>query len=256
MNFTIWSRTLVVALPVAALVTVAPLPTAATDARGVMERTFDTARVSFRGKMRLVSPGGLERLIDVHHRQDGMASRTYMEITAPFNLRDTRFLSFEHVGRENEHFTYVPMVKRSMQVPKWTLEQPFLGSDFYMVDIAIPDMNDFEYSLDGERVIDGATTRCVTSTPKNPDGEPYGRVLYCVDENKWLSLETHYFDDKGELLKVWKPTKVEEIQGIWTPLDQTMRNVQGGTESRLQILEIEYHVEVPEELFSKAHLDR
>lgn len=226
------------------------------DARQIMERTFDAARVSFRGKMRLVSPGGLERLIDVQHRQDGRASRTYMEITAPFNLRDTRFLSFEHVGRENEHFTYVPMVKRSMQVPKWTLEQPFLGSDFYMIDIAIPDMDDFRYRFEESREIGGTERRCVASEPKRPAGEPYSKVVYCVDEAKWLSIHTEYFDDQGALLKVWSPTRVEEVQGVWTPRDQTMRNIQGRTESRLEILEIEYHVDIPEEIFSKAHLDR
>jgi len=241
-----------------ALSIVAPGSVSARDpeARTVMQRTFDQARVSFRGKMRLVSPGGLERLIDVHHRQIGQSSSTYMEITAPFNLRDTRFLSFEHVGRENEHFTYVPMIKRSMRVPKWTLEQSFLGSDFYMVDIAVPDMSKFEYSFSGEREVAGTTTRCIASEPTVAGDEPYAKVVYCVDETKWLSLYTEYFDENGKLLKIWEPLKIEEIQGIWTPRDQTMRNVQSDTKSQLEILAIEYHVELRDELFSKAHLDR
>lgn len=229
---------------------------AADSADELMRKTFDQARVTFRGTMRLESPGGLERKIEVSHRQTGATGATYMEITAPFNLKDTRFLSFDHDGRDDEHFTYVPMVKRSMQVPQWTLEQSFLGSDFYMVDIAMPDMADFTYTFDGTGEFSGNTCRRVVSTPKRPAEEPYSKVVYCVDEAKYLSVHTEYFDEAGTLLKVWEPTKVEEIQGIWTPTDQTMRNVQGDTQSRLQILEIEYNVELDDELFGKAYLDR
>lgn len=234
----------------------APGAGAEEDVRALMQKTFDQARVTFKGKMRLESPGGMERLLEVSHRQSGATGATYMEITAPFNLKDTRFLSFDHDGREDEHFTYVPMVKRSMRVPQWTLEQSFLGSDFFMIDIVIPDMEKFEYSFDGTADVDGAACRRVISTPKKPADEPYGKIVYCVDQAKYLSLHTEYFDPAGSLLKVWKPTKVEEIEGIWTPLDQTMRNVQSSTESRLQILEIKYNAELDDEIFGKAYLDR
>lgn len=242
----------------AALVLLLPAPHAGAedDVNELMKKTFDQARVSFRGKMRLESPGGLERIIEVSHRQNGDTGATYMEITAPFNLRSTRFLSFDHDGREDEHFTYVPMVKRSMRVPQWTLEQSFLGSDFFMVDIAIPDMAKYEYSFDGNADIDGTPCRRVVSRPKAAADAPYGRIVYCVDETKYLSLYTEYFDPDQKLLKVWKPSKVEEIEGIWTPLDQTMRNVQSGTESRLKILEIDYGVECDDDIFGKAYLDR
>jgi len=245
------------ALFAAALVVFAAAgPAVADDARSLMKKTFDQARITFAGKMLLDSPGGLERHITVKHRQEGETGATYMEITAPFNLKDTRFLSFDHDGREDEHFTYVPMVKRSMRVPKWTLEQSFLGSDFYMIDIAIPEMKDFDYAFDGEADVDDAKCRKIVSTPKRASEEPYGKVVYCVDEAKLLSLHTDYFDNDGNLLKVWKPSKIEEIDGVWTPLDQTMRTVPSSTESRLRILEIRYRVEIDDDIFGKAHLDR
>lgn len=244
------------ALAVALVALLVAAPARGQDAWQLMRKTFDQSRVTFQGKMLLESPGGLERRLEVSHRQVGDMGETYMEITAPYHLKNTRFLSFDYDGGEDEHFTYVPMVKRSMRVPQWTLEQPFLGSDFYMIDIAVPDMNDFRYEFDGDGEVGGQPCRRIMSVPKNPVGEPYGKVVYCVDEGKLLSLHTEYFDDNGELLKVWEPSKVEDIGGIWTPLDQTMRNVQTGTVSRLQILEIRYNVELDDKFFSKAYLDR
>lgn len=226
------------------------------EARTIMRRTFDQGRITFRAKMQLRSPGGLVRDLTVSHRQDGDESSTYMEVTAPFNLKDTRFLSYDHASGEDEHYTYVPMVKRSMRVPQWTLEQSFLGSDFFMIDIVIPDMEEYEYSLDGTGNYDGSTCRRVISKPREPEGEPYQRIVYCVDESKWLSLYTEYFDETDKLLKTWRPTKVEKIDEVWTPLAQTMRNVQSETESELEIQEIRYRVELDDEIFGKGHLDR
>lgn len=226
------------------------------EARELMRKTFDQARITFAAKMQLRSPGGLVRDLNVSHRQEGEASSTYMEITSPFNLKDTRFLSYDHAQGEDEHFTYVPMVKRSMRVPQWTLEQSFLGSDFYMIDIAIPDMDKFDYRLDGKAEFDGNACRRVISEPVEPEGEPYRRVVYCVDESKWISLYTEFYDETDELLKVWRPTRLEKVDDVWTPITQTMRNVQSDTESELEIMEIRYRVELDDELFGKAHLDR
>lgn len=225
-------------------------------ARDLMRRVFDQTKVSFIATMKLSSAGGLEQTLEVHHKQLPKASATYMEVTAPYHMKDTRFLSWDRDGARDEHYTFVPMVKRSVQVAEWTLKQSFLGSTFYMVDIAVPDMGDYEYSLDGDAAVDGVNCRRVISIPKDPDDEPYSRIAYCVDEQMLLSIRTEFFDPSGNLLKVWRPDRVEEIDGVWTPTLQTMTDVQANAESKLEIVEIEMHAEPPDKLFRKAHLDR
>jgi hypothetical protein len=225
-------------------------------ARELMRHVFDQTKISFIAKMKLSSPGGLEQTLDVLHKQLPKASATYMEVTAPYHMKDTRFLSWDRDGAKDEHYTYVPMVKRSVQVAEWTLKQSFLGSTFYMVDIAVPDMEEYEYSFDGEAAVEGDRCTRVDSVPKNLDDEPYSRISYCVDEHKLLSLRTEFFDPAGELLKVWVPDRIEEIDGIWTPTLQTMTDVQANTGSQLEILEIEMHADPPDKVFRKAHLDR
>jgi hypothetical protein len=236
----------------------APRRTAAEDgaARELMRRVFDQVKISFVATMKLSSPGGLEQILDVRHRQFPKASAIYMEVTEPYHMKDTRFLSWDREGGRDEHYTYVPMVKRSLQVADWTLRQSFLGSTFYMVDIATPDMVDYEYALDGAGDAEGVACTRVLSTPRQLEDEPYSRIAYCIDEGKLLSIRTEYFDPEGALLKVWRPDKIELIDGIWTPTSQTMTNVQADTESRLEIVEIRMHVESPDKIFRKVYLDR
>jgi hypothetical protein len=233
-----------------------PRAAAEDGARALMRRVFDQVKVSFIAKMKLSSEDGLEQVLDVRHKQFAQASATYMEVREPFNMKDTRFLSWDRDGSSDEHYTYVPMVKRSLQVADWTLKQSFLGSTFYMVDIAVPDMEEYEYSFNGKMQVGDTPCIGVEGIPKEIEDEPYSRIVYCIDEGKLLSIHTEFFDPEGVLLKVWRPEKVEEIGGIWTPTLQTMTDVQAETESRLEILEIQMHVETPDKVFRKAYLDR
>ncbi|MBI3782149.1 MAG: outer membrane lipoprotein-sorting protein [Deltaproteobacteria bacterium] len=225
------------------------------DALALVRGMFNQARISFFAKMKLSAPGGLVREIEVSHAQNGHGSMTYMEITSPYILKGTRFLSFDNDNAADEHFTYVPAVRRSVEVPQWTLEQPFLGSNFYMIDITEPKMDKFSYRSVGEGEVSGRSCRKVESIPSDSE-YPYGRIVYCIDPNIWMSVFTEFYDRQGQLLKVWKPTRLEQVDGVWTPLHQTMEDVQTNTSSEFEVLEIHQHAQFPEQIFTKAYLDR
>jgi len=225
------------------------------DGQALVKSMIEASRVSFSARMKLSSPGGMVRMIDVRHRQDGEDSATYMEITAPYVLKGTRFLSFDRASGKDEHYTFVPLVRRSVQVPQWTLEQSFLGSTFYMIDIAVPDMSEFTYRADGNGQLDGRVCTKVEATPRDAS-YPYGKIVYCIAPDIALSVTTEFFDRAGALLKVWTARRIETIEGVWTPLLQTMENVQSRALSELAIEEIDQHAKLPGEIFTKAYLDR
>ncbi len=225
------------------------------QAAALVKTMIDATKVSFSARMKLSSPGGMVRIIEVRHLQQGDDSATYMEITAPYILKGTRFLSFDRNGGNDEHYTFVPLVRRSVQVPQWTLEQSFLGSAFYMIDIAVPDMSEFRYLLGSTAQSNGRACRKVEAEPLKPN-YPYGKVVYCISEEIALSLTTEFYDRELKLLKVWTPQRIENIEGVWTPLQQTMENVQSKDLSELSIEEIKQHAKLPAETFTKAYLDR
>lgn len=225
------------------------------DVMALVKSMFEQTHVSFFAKMKLSAPGGLVRELEVSHAQNGHGSTTYMEITAPYILKGTRFLSFANDNGADEHYTYVPAVRRSLQVPQWTLEQPFLGSNFYMIDITEPDMNEFTYRLLGGGESNGRTCRKVEGVPHDSE-YPYGRIVYCIDPRISMSVVTEFFDRQDQLLKIWTPTRLEQVDGVWTPLRQSMQDVQTSTVSEFEILEIRQHVQFPEQIFTKAYLDR
>ncbi len=225
------------------------------DARALAKAMFDETRVTFTARLKLSSPGGMVRVLDVYHQQNDDGSATYMEITAPYVLKGTRFLSFDRDEGADEHYTFVPIVRRSVQVPEWTLEHSFLGSTFYMIDIALPDMKEFKYRQVGEDKIDGRECRKVEARSIKKD-YPYSKIVYCIAPDISVSVKTEYYDRSDKLLKVWTPRRLEKIDGIWTPLDQEMKNVQTQALSELVIEDITHHAKISPETFTKAYLDR
>ena len=56
--------------------------------------------------------------------------------------------------------------------------------------------------------------------------------------------------------KVWTVDKLEKVDGIWTPLHQRMKALQDNSESEMELFEVKYNVELPDELFTRGHLLR
>lgn len=226
--------------------------------RELLQKVIDTIpRTPFQAKAKLSSPSrGWVRELELSYKNLDNADATYLEVTAPMDVKDTRFLLYDRVTGADEQWIYVPAMKRSIQVSSQTRKQPFLGSDFYVSDMVRPDIEAFTYAYVGEADIGGRHCKLVESTPKNPADEVYSKTIIAIDPKDLVITRTEFFDPKGKLLKVFTIEKLEKIDGMWTPLLQTMKNVQDNTESKLEITEVKYNAPVSDEMFRKAYLTR
>jgi hypothetical protein len=191
-----------------------------------------------------------------HRRVDDQTSGSYLEVTAPRNLAGTRFLFLERKQRRDDQFIKVPDLHRVLQVGEKQRAEPFLGSDFYVSDMIAPDVDSFELTELSRETVAGRECRIIEAVP-NPSTEwQYGKARYAVQPDDRLVLRTEFFDKKGNLFKVWTLDKVEKVNGIWTPYVQRMKNLQQKTESTLELVEIQYGVTLPDEMFTRSYLER
>ncbi len=244
---------------VAGMAALPPMARAQDDAaRALLEKIENaTAHVPFIAKAKLSSPTrGWVRELSLKYKHIGDTDASYMEVTAPLDVKDTRFLLLDHEHGADQQFIYVPAIKRSIQVSDQTRQQPFLGSDFYVSDMVRPDLDDYTYRFVGEEDVLGRHCKLIESVPKKPAGQPYGKSIVAVDPKDMVIVRTQLFDHKDRLLKVWTIEKLEKVDGFWTPMVQVMKNVQDNTESRLELTEVKYNADIPDETFRKAYLIR
>ena len=247
---------LLVALGLALL---APPRAAAADepARALVKRVLEAApRVPFVATMTLTIAGGVERKLELSHKMLGDTRASYLEVTSPLSLKDTRFLFLERTEARDEQFMYLPTMRRVTQVSEDARAQPFLGSEYYVSDLVSPELDAFDYAWAGEATVLERACRLVTATPKDPEGELYARTVLALDPQDLLILRAEFFDTKGRPFKVWTAERLERIDGVWTARVQQMANVQDRTVSRLTIDAIRFGVDLPDATFSRTHLAR
>lgn len=228
------------------------------DARELATRVLEARpRVSFIAQATLRSDSrGWVRELTLRYKRLGDVDASFLEVTDPLDVKDTRFLLLDRQQGSDEQYIYVPALGRTLQVSESTRKQPFLGSDFYVSDMVRPDPDAYEHSFTGEEVVGGRPCKLVQSVPKNPDKELYGKTVFAIDPEELVLMRTEFFDRDGKRLKVWNMDQLEKIDGVNTPRKQTMKNVQEGTESTLEINEIQYNAEIPDDLFQRSQLAR
>ena len=253
------STTLSIAALAMVICVALPAPGRGDDsALDLMKRARDAApTVPLFAKGKIISDRGLTRELELSHKQmpnDVYAS--YMEVTAPMDLKDTRFLFFDHKTGRDEQFIYVPAAKRAIQVGGQTRKQSFLGSEFYVGDFAQPEIDAFTYSFVGEETVGGRHCKLVQAVPKSTDDALYGKSIAAIDPSDLVVVRTQLFDDKGQLQKVWTIEKLEKIDGFWTPLQQKIEDVQEHHWSQLEMSDIKYNAQLPDDVFNKSYLTR
>ena len=235
-----------------------PASRADESALDLTKRVRDTApKAPLFAKGKISSDRGLVRELELSRKQlNNDVYASYMEVTAPMDLKDTRFLFFDHKTGRDEQFIYVPAAKRAIQVGPQTRKQSFLGSEFYVGDFAEPEIDAFTYSFVGEENVGGRQCKLVQVVPKTLDDALYSKSIVAIDPNDLVVVRTQLFDEKGNLLKVWTIEKLDKIDGNWTPVKQKIEDVQEKHWSELEMSEIKYNAQLPDEVFNKSYLTR
>ncbi|GIW41763.1 MAG: hypothetical protein KatS3mg076_2340 [Candidatus Binatia bacterium] len=230
----------------------------ATAARELFARTLEALpRIPFVARLRLTTDLGETRELELRHKVVGGARASYLEVVAPTNIAGIRFLFLEYPDRPAEQYMKVTGARSSVRIASHVRRRPFLGSTFYVADMVEPRLDEFDYRfVEGEEKLLGRDCVLVEALPKDGHDALYGKIVFAIAPEERLVLRRNFFDKSGEPLKVWTVEKLEKIDGIWTPLEQRMRNVQEKTESTLVVESVRYNVEIDDTVFTPQYLLR
>lgn len=227
------------------------------DAGTLVQKAVDNLpKVPVQAKLKLTPPQGAPREVGLSSKMVDGRRASYLEVTAPESLEGIRFLFLEKPGTESEQYMKIAAAPNAVKVSGQIRKNPFLESTFYVSDMVEPIVANYTYEFVGEGGIGGRAVKKVKATPKNPEDEIYGSTIISIDPKDLIVLKREFADKDGKPFKEWSVDIVEEVDGILTIKDQRMKNLQDGTESRLETVEIEYNGDIPDTTFSPDHLRR
>lgn len=194
-----------------------------------------------------------------HRDLDG--DRLLIRFTHPADIRGTSFLVWEHPGREDERFLFLPALGRVRRIAGAERQESFVGSDFTYEDIGGRELADYTYRLLDEQ----ATWSDPAGSPHQAyrlesiardRNAPYGRVVSTILKDLFVVVRAEIFNRRGELAKRFDARQLEQTGGVWDPRELVMVNEREKTRTELVVEAVEYNVGLSPEVFSRRELER
>jgi outer membrane lipoprotein-sorting protein len=164
------------------------------------------------------------------------------------------------LNNANDIWMYFPRTNRIRKMASHAKKQKFEGSNFTYEDFGSGDafVKDFHSKLVGEERKNGRACYKLELIRKPEADISYSRLILWVDRQLFIPIEIHYFDDinPNRLKKILLLEDIEIIQHIPTAKKMIMKNVENRTETRMELLHVQYNLKISDRMFTEHALKR
>jgi len=239
---------------VGGLLVTTSLPVSGQTPQEILERidanvTSDTKRVSSR--MIVHSRRG-DRTVESVSVQRGLKD-SFTEYLNPPRERGTKMLKLD-----DRLWTYSPETDRTVTISGHMLRQSVMGSDLSYEDMMEDPLlqNTYSATIAGEEeFLDRPVWKL--DLEAKVDGLAYERRAIWVDQERYLPLKEERYARSGRLLKTAEVREVKQFDGRWVASSALFVDaLRDGEGTEFIVDDIEFDVEVPDHVFSRASLRR
>lgn len=177
--------------------------------------------------------------------------KAFTEYLAPPREQGTKMLKLE-----DELWIYSPDTDRTIQISGHMLREPVMGSDLSYEDFMEDPVLSNIYSPELEGTDTFLDRECwVLYLTAEDDDVAYRYRRLWVDKERFLPLKEEWYGSGETLLKTFEVKEMMEAQGRWYPKRAVFNDVlKAGDGTEVIIEEIEFDVDIPDRIFSRAAL--
>jgi len=179
-------------------------------------------------KMTLINAAGQKKIRTMKMKvlEGKDEDKSLMEFLSPADVKGTKFLSYEHVTKDDDQWLYLPALKRVKRIASRNKSGAFMGSEFSYEDLSAFNVKKYVYSGEAkEGTLDGVAVYVVTSTPVSKYSG-YTKLISFIDKATFLVKKIEYYDRKHELLKVATFEDYKKFGTVYRMGKIIMKNVQ------------------------------
>ncbi len=224
-------------------------------ARVEEEMQSTTAHLQMNMKLYSASGDAREREMEVYKNNQEGLTKSFVRFLSPATIEGTAFLSLEQESGSEDMYLYMPALGSVRKIASSQRNGSFVGTDFSFNDLTILGGANFRDDYQATILEENQEVFVLKMVPTNPDIE-YSYVKMWVDKNNWYPRKSEFYDSDDELLKVMTPADHREIDGYWTPQELTMENIQKGTKTVIEMVDVVYDQPLDEQIFTVRFLKR
>jgi uncharacterized protein len=187
----------------------------------------------------------------------GRLASMIMYFQSPQSVEGTGYLTIQNEGRDDDSYIYLPSLRKVKRLAANGKSGQFMGSEFTYNEIGAPKVEDYDYALLGNEVVDGkpcAKIECSPRTKQIEEATKYKKILRWVSVEDNYTVMADYYDRSGEKIKTLKVTGIQVIMGAPFSTRMEMQNVQTGAKSIIAFSDIRTDVPISDGLFTERSL--
>lgn len=232
--------------------------TAADDARAIVaeaQRRTDVKSEHYEGLLQVIDAKG--KIADKRWTFDRLGShgnsRSVLRFTAPAEVKGVALLVVNHPDRASDQWMWTPAIERDRRIALQDRSTRFFGTDFSFEDLEERDVNQYDYRLLGDDVVDGVACWKIESTPKKSSQYTKSCLWIRKQDYAFARIENYV---KDQVVRRLAYMKIENVQGIWTARQLEMADLRRGSRTRLTLDQLQYNVPMKEEDFTLEAIRR
>lgn len=180
-------------------------------------------------------------------------SKSRVTLLGPAEMAGEAYLFLGHDDREDDVYMYLPAFKETRKVSGADKTGSFLGSHITYRDMETRDLEDGEATRLDDEKIGPHDCWVIEATPGEDDDTDYARVVTWVRKKDYMPLRVEFYGKDGELEKRMFSEKISKQDGTRYVKRMSVVPVEGGA-TTMEIVEVEFDVELPSRTFSRDAL--
>lgn len=201
-----------------------------------------------------------ERQLAVASRKFGDVHKTQMRFLSPPDIRGTAMLIYDHDGKGDDMWIYMPSLRRTRRIVSSEKGSSFMGSEFSNADMSAPNIDDFTYKLIDTETINGKTCWVIESTCKTPEiaeENGFNKQIAYIEQNTYLTHKVKYYDFYDELHKIMTIFDYrKQADGSYFAFKMEMENLHNGRKSIYVVNQFQLGSDLQERDFSTSALEQ
>jgi Outer membrane lipoprotein-sorting protein len=182
-------------------------------------------------------------------------SKAVIRFTAPPEVKGVALLIVNHPDRSSDQWMWTPAIERDRRVALQDRSTRFFGTDFSFEDLEERDVDQFDYTLLGSEVENGADCWKIESVPKVAKSSQYTKSVVWIRKDNLASARLEGYV-KDQVVRRLNYAHITNIQGIWTAQELTMTDLRRGSVTRLALEKVEYNLPLKDDDFTLQAIRR
>jgi hypothetical protein len=237
-----------------------PGPPEARDAREIMVEAQKRAQASsqhYEGVLQVFNAKG--KISDKRWTFDRLgshgSSKSVLRFTDPPDVRGVALLVVNHPDRASDQWMWTPALQRDRRIALQDRSTRFFGTDFSFEDLEERDVDQYDFSLDGEETLNGAACWRIIARPRKTKTSQYSQSRVWVRQDNYAYQQVESVI-RSEVVRRLKYSDIQNVQGIWTGRTLEMTDLREKSRTVLRLEDLKYHVPLKDDDFTLQALRR